>query len=78
MSALSEIGAAALRGRKRALMEYGDQLLFYARALAWTPRAVRRHKREILSILAEVAFGRGALSMIAGTVTSRDTSSTGK
>jgi phospholipid/cholesterol/gamma-HCH transport system permease protein len=68
MSAVSDFGASVLRARKRRLMEYGDQLLFYARALAWTPRAVRRHKREIFTILAEVAFGRGALSMIAGTV----------
>ncbi|GAA1912488.1 MlaE family ABC transporter permease [Nocardioides marmoribigeumensis] len=68
MSALSELGAAVVRGRKRRLMEYGDQLLFYGRALAWTPRAVRRYKREILNTLAEVAFGSGALSMIAGTV----------
>jgi phospholipid/cholesterol/gamma-HCH transport system permease protein len=68
MSALTDFGSSVLRARKRRLMEYGDQLLFYARALAWTPRAVRRHKREILSILADVAFGSGALSMIAGTV----------
>ncbi len=68
MSALTDFGSSVLRARKRRLMEYGDQLLFYARALAWTPRAVRRHKREIMSILAEVAFGSGALSMIAGTV----------
>ena len=68
MSALTDFGSAVVRARKRRLMEYGDQLLFYARALAWTPRAVRRHKREILTILADVAFGSGALSMIAGTV----------
>src|SRR5690242_12913506 len=68
MSAITELGAAALRGRKRRLMEYGDQLLFYAKALAWTPRAVRRYKREILNTLAEVAFGVGGLSVIAGTV----------
>ncbi|WP_346766230.1 ABC transporter permease [Nocardioides sp. HDW12B] len=49
-------------------MEYGDQLLFYIRAIAWAPRAIRRYKREILNILADVAFGSGGLSMIAGTV----------
>ena len=48
--------------------ERGDQLLFYVKALAWTPRAIRRYKREILNILAEVAFGIGGLSVIAGTV----------
>ena len=42
--------------------------MFYVKALAWTPRAIRRYKREILNILAEVAFGIGGLSVIAGTV----------
>nr|WP_218861421.1 ABC transporter permease [Nocardioides panzhihuensis] len=43
-------------------------MLFYAKALAWAPRTVRRYKREVLNILAEVAFGAGGLTMIAGTV----------
>lgn len=68
MSAVADLGASFLRGRRQRLMEYGDQLLFYARALAWTPRAVRRHRQEIKTILADVAFGSGALTMIAGTV----------
>jgi len=46
----------------------GDQLAFYARALAWTPRAIRRYFREILRLLAEVSFGSGALALIGGTV----------
>jgi phospholipid/cholesterol/gamma-HCH transport system permease protein len=46
----------------------GDQLAFYARALAWTPRAIRRYYREILRLLAEVTFGSGALALIGGTV----------
>src|SRR6516225_7760611 len=46
----------------------GDQLIFYARALAWTPRAVRRYPREIARLLAEVSFGSGALALIGGTV----------
>jgi phospholipid/cholesterol/gamma-HCH transport system permease protein len=46
----------------------GDQLAFYARALAWTPRAIRRYTREILRLLAEVSFGSGALALIGGTV----------
>ena len=46
----------------------GDQLLFYARALAWTPRAIRRYWREVLRLLAEVSFGSGALALIGGTV----------
>src|SRR3954449_2962021 len=48
--------------------ERGDQLLFYVKALAWTPRALRRYRREILNTLAEVTFGVGGLSVIAGTV----------
>ncbi|HSV40833.1 MAG TPA: ABC transporter permease [Nocardioidaceae bacterium] len=57
-----------LKARSRQFEEYGDQLLFYVKALAWTPRAIRRYRKEILNILAEVAFGTGALTMIAGTV----------
>jgi phospholipid/cholesterol/gamma-HCH transport system permease protein len=46
----------------------GDQLAFYARSLAWTPRAIRRYRREILRLLSEVSFGSGALALIGGTV----------
>ena len=46
----------------------GDQLVFYARALAWTPRAIRRYSKEVLRLLAEVSFGSGALALIGGTV----------
>src|SRR6266516_7410489 len=46
----------------------GDQLTFYARALAWTPRVLRRYSRETLRLLAEVSFGSGALALIGGTV----------
>jgi phospholipid/cholesterol/gamma-HCH transport system permease protein len=46
----------------------GGQLGFYLRALAWTPRTLRRYKKEILRILAEVALGSGALAVIGGTV----------
>src|SRR6266480_5402965 len=46
----------------------GDQLVFYGRALAWTPRAIRRYPREIYRLLAEVSFGSGALALIGGTV----------
>ncbi len=46
----------------------GEQLLFYARALAWIPRAVWRYWREVLRLLSEVTFGSGALALIGGTV----------
>jgi phospholipid/cholesterol/gamma-HCH transport system permease protein len=46
----------------------GDQLVFYLRALAWVPRAIRRYPREILRLLSEVAFGSGGLALVGGTV----------
>jgi phospholipid/cholesterol/gamma-HCH transport system permease protein len=46
----------------------GDQLAFYARSLAWTPRTIRRYRREVLRLLSEVSFGSGALALIGGTV----------
>ena len=68
MAAITQVGAALVKERRDRLEEYGDQLLFYVKALAWTPRAVRRYRREIMSTLAEVTFGVGGLSVIAGTV----------
>lgn len=46
----------------------GDQMSFYLRALAWTPRAIRRYSKEVLRLLAEVSFGSGSLAVIGGTV----------
>ncbi|MFF9867622.1 MULTISPECIES: MlaE family ABC transporter permease [unclassified Streptomyces] len=51
-----------------ALEELGTQLAFYGRSLAWTGRTLRRYKKEILRLLAEVTFGRGALAVVGGTV----------
>jgi phospholipid/cholesterol/gamma-HCH transport system permease protein len=50
-----------------ALEELGDQLSLYVRAIAWTPRTLRRYRREIGRLLAEVSFGSGALIVILGT-----------
>jgi phospholipid/cholesterol/gamma-HCH transport system permease protein len=50
------------------LDDLGDQLAFYGRALAWTPRTLRRYKKEVARLLAEVTFGTGALAVIGGTV----------
>ncbi|MFL6155977.1 MAG: MlaE family ABC transporter permease, partial [Marmoricola sp.] len=66
MSQLTGVAAAMLKEQRGRIEERGDQLLFYAKALAWTPRAIRRYKREILNTLAEVAFGAGGLTLIAG------------
>ncbi|GAA2648862.1 ABC transporter permease [Streptomyces vastus] len=52
----------------RSLEELGTQLVFYGRSLAWTGRTLRRYKKEILRLLAEVSFGRGALAVVGGTV----------
>ena len=68
MASLTSVTGSVVQGRRDSLEHYGDQLLFYVKALAWTPRALRRYKREILSTLAEVTFGAGGLTLIAGTV----------
>ncbi|GHJ99717.1 MlaE family ABC transporter permease [Streptomyces sp. NPDC001796] len=52
----------------RSLEDLGAQLSFYGRSLAWTGRTLRRYKKEILRLLAEVSFGRGALAVVGGTV----------
>jgi phospholipid/cholesterol/gamma-HCH transport system permease protein len=51
-----------------ALDRLGEQLAFYVRALAWTPRTVVRYKKEIARLLAEVTLGSGSLAVIGGTV----------
>jgi phospholipid/cholesterol/gamma-HCH transport system permease protein len=68
MSAVTELVTDAVHGRRRSLEQYGDQLLFYAKAILWVPAAVKRYPREIWNTLAEVAFGAGGLSVIAGSV----------
>ena len=66
--AIGDVAKEIAREQRAGIEERGDQLLFYVKALAWTPRAIRRYKREIFNILAEVTFGVGGLSVIAGTV----------
>lgn len=67
VKAVGQVGASIVREPRARMEAYGDQLLFYIKALAWTPFAVRRYRREIFNTLAEVAFGAGGLTMIAGT-----------
>lgn len=55
-------------GPLRTLDELGGQLLFYGRAVANAPRAVRRYRREVLRLLAQVNFGSGGLAVVGGTV----------
>ncbi|MGN6160070.1 MAG: MlaE family ABC transporter permease [Marmoricola sp.] len=52
----------------RSLDVLGEELAFYLSAIAATPRAVIRYKKEVLRLLAEVALGSGALAVIGGTV----------
>ncbi|KZB84531.1 MlaE family ABC transporter permease [Amycolatopsis regifaucium] len=55
--------------RPGAMLEgFGGQLSFYFRALAWTPRTIRRYRREVFRLLTEVSFGTGALAVIGGTL----------
>ena len=68
MATITQLGSSFVNGRRRTLEGYGDQLLFYVKALAWTPRAIRRYPKEITKTLAEVTFGTGALTLIAGSV----------
>jgi len=50
------------------LDDLGEQMSFYVRALVWTPRTLRRYKKEVLRLLSEVVFGSGSLAVIGGTV----------
>jgi phospholipid/cholesterol/gamma-HCH transport system permease protein len=51
-----------------ALDDLGGQLRFYARSIGWSGRTIRRYKKEVLRLLAEVSLGTGALTVIGGTV----------
>jgi phospholipid/cholesterol/gamma-HCH transport system permease protein len=68
MAVISNVTTAVVQKPRRSLEQYGDQLLFYVKALAWAPRAVKRYPREIVNTLAEITFGAGGLTLIAGTV----------
>ena len=58
-----------LAGRPiEALDSLGEQMRFYVRSLAWSGRTIRRYKKEVIRLLAEVSLGSGALSVIGGTV----------
>ncbi|WP_214369380.1 MlaE family ABC transporter permease [Pseudonocardia sp. H11422] len=57
----------AISGPLDQLEQLGDQLSLYARAIIWIPRTVRRYRKEIARLLAEVSFGSGALIVILGT-----------
>jgi phospholipid/cholesterol/gamma-HCH transport system permease protein len=66
MAGVNQIASGAVRSGRNTLEGYGDQFLFYVKALAWAPRAIKRYPREVWNTLAEVTFGVGGLSVIAG------------
>jgi phospholipid/cholesterol/gamma-HCH transport system permease protein len=68
VATLGTLANAVVQKPRRSLEHYGDQLLFHIKALAWAPRAVKRYPREIVNTLAEITFGAGGLTLIAGTV----------
>ena len=60
--------ARLLRAPREKLEQLGDQLYFYVKALAWSPYALKQHRKEILRLVADISFGTGGLAMIAGSV----------
>ena len=67
MSATTKLGS--LRNRPAAALDaLGDHGLFYTRALLHVPYAVRRHRREVVRLVAELGTGTGALALIGGSV----------
>ncbi|SPM30616.1 ABC transporter permease [Mycobacterium terramassiliense] len=46
----------------------GDHTAFYREALAATPFALARYRREVIRLIAEISMGAGTLAMIGGTV----------
>jgi phospholipid/cholesterol/gamma-HCH transport system permease protein len=61
-------GAKPVKTVDDGLVGLGGQLRFYGRSIGWSGRTVRRYKKEVLRLLAEVSLGTGALSVIGGTV----------
>jgi len=51
-----------------ALAQVGTDLRFYGRVIAAIPQTVKNYPKEILDLLSEVSFGRGALAVIGGTI----------
>lgn len=50
------------------LENLGAQLRFIAVSIGWIPRTLRRYRREVVRLIAEVGLGTGALAVIGGTV----------
>ncbi len=50
------------------LSRVGDHTLFYGRAIAGVPYAIRHYRREVIRLVAEISMGAGTLAMIGGTL----------
>jgi phospholipid/cholesterol/gamma-HCH transport system permease protein len=48
------------------LDDVGRQSIFYGKAVAWSPIAVRRYKREQVRLIAEVGMSNGTLAIVGG------------
>lgn len=58
----------ALNSVSSSVDTFGEQALFYGRALRAIPAALVRFPRETLRLIAEIAMGTGALAIIGGSV----------
>lgn len=68
MSTLDQRVRSAASAPSKALETVGEQGVFYARVLGNIPRALRKHPREIVRLVAELGMGTGALALIGGSV----------
>jgi phospholipid/cholesterol/gamma-HCH transport system permease protein len=68
MTDIASIPRQVWRSTYNVMTELGIQIDFYFRILIGIPRTFRRHKDEVFRLLAEVAMGRGALVVVAGTL----------
>ncbi|SDH85256.1 phospholipid/cholesterol/gamma-HCH transport system permease protein [Actinokineospora alba] len=68
VSKARESVAAAVAKPANLMEDFGHRLWFYLGALAWTPRVLRRYRKETVRLLTEVSFGSGALAIIGGTL----------
>lgn len=59
-------GAGIVRGGLGLLDELGRQSIFYGRAVASSPKAVRHYGREQVRLIAEVGMSNGTLAIVGG------------
>lgn len=64
---LRPLGRLTVRTRA-GLLFLGEQAVFFARALGWVPRTLRRYPREVVRQLADVTLGTSLLLAGGGTV----------